>query len=351
MPRIKPKNKVDLFARMAGALDSKLKPPFGIVLGSPVEVAEIAAALPHGEITCYQMDLYQAARLEAELRERGVGGVDVRATADLWDLLPDFQTLLYPVAYAGERALKLDMVEQAFHVLKPGGTFIVLSPYDNDQFFPQTLKKIFHKVHTPMEGENAVFWCQRQGQRPKRRHEIEYQVRADEATSFRFLSRPGVFSYGKLDDGARALVEAANIEPGMRVVDLGCGLGAVGILAGHKAGPEGFVAFVDSNTRATALTELNVQSAGLKHHQTFTTRDVVGPDERSFDVVLANPPYYANNSIAQLFIERGHALLKPGGTFYLVTKQIDQIYPLVQQRFGDPEMGELRGYIIFEVKK
>lgn len=351
MPRNKPKNKVDLFAKLAGVLDSKLKPPFGIVLGSPSEVAELAAALPHGEITCYQMDLFQAGRLEQELRDRGVCGVDIRVSADLWDLLPDFQTLLYPVAYGGERALKIDMIEQSFQILKPGGTFIVLSPYENDQLFPTTLKKIYGKVHTPMEGDNAVFWCQRQGDRPKRRHEIIYQVRADETTSHRFVSRPGVFGYGKLDDGARALAEAAQIEPGMRIADLGCGMGAVGIMAGHRAGPDGFVAFVDSNLRALALTELNAQNTGLPNYKAIASREVTGFPERSFDVVLANPPYYANNAVAHLFIERGYALLKPGGLFQLVTKQTDQLYPLVQQVFGDPEMGELRGYIIFEVRK
>jgi len=44
------------------------------------------------------------------------------ATApDLWDLPVTFATLLFPVAEGGERMLKLDMLEQAFHVLQPHG--------------------------------------------------------------------------------------------------------------------------------------------------------------------------------------------------------------------------------------
>ena len=42
-----------------------------------------------------------------------------------------------------------------------------------------------------------------------------------------------------------------------------------------------------------------------------------------------NPPYYAHGAIAELFIERSLPLLRPGGRFYLVTKQADRIGPLM----------------------
>jgi len=57
------------------------------------------------------------------------------------------------------------MIEQAYHVLKPHGTLVVLSPYDKEDFFPPILKKVFGKVHVPMEGDNTVFWCQQDGER------------------------------------------------------------------------------------------------------------------------------------------------------------------------------------------
>jgi hypothetical protein len=39
-------------------------------------------------------------------------------------------------------------------------------------------------------------------------------------------------------------------------------------------------------------------------------------------------------------------LLKPGGRFYLVTKQPDQVGPLVADRFGPAEVVERRGYVV-----
>jgi 16S rRNA (guanine1207-N2)-methyltransferase len=329
---------------------AKLRAPFGVALGSPAEVADVIQVLPDGEITCYQMDLFQAARLRELAANRGRAAA-IETRADLWELEANFQTLVYPVPHGGERSLKLDMIEQAFHVLKPHGTLIVLSPYDQDDFFPHALKKVFGKVHVPMEGDNKVFWCQRDGERPRRRHEMTYHVRVDEQTSYCFLSRPGVFGYGFFDEGGRALTEVMELEPGQRVLDLGCGVGTNGILAARQVGPAGFVAFADSNVRAIALAELNAKSIGLASYQAIATHTLTEWPDASFDAVLANPPYYAHGSITRLFIERGKALLRPGGVLYLVTKQVDATWAIMQEHFPEPELFENRGYVIFRVAK
>jgi 16S rRNA (guanine1207-N2)-methyltransferase len=330
-------------------LTGKLRPPFGIILGAPGEVTEFVAVLPEGEVNCYQMDRYQAERLGESLRLRGCSAA-IACHADLWDL-PEQQTLIYPVARGGERALKLDMIEQAYHVLKPHGILIVLSPYDRDEFFAPALKKVFGKVHVPMEADNAVFWCQRDGDRPRRRHEMTYHVRADEQTSCVFVSRPGVFGYGFCDDGARALLEAIELAPGQRVLDLGCGVGVIGVLAARRLGPEGFVAFADSNLRAIALAEINAKASGVPKFEAVASHTLTEWANASFDAVLANPPYYAQGSIIHHFVQRGKALLRPGGVLYLVTKQVDVTWPMLQEQFGEPEAFENRGYVIFRARK
>jgi 16S rRNA (guanine1207-N2)-methyltransferase len=52
-----------------------------------------------------------------------------------------------------------------------------------------------------------------------------------------------------------------------------------------------------------------------------------------------------------MFIERSFDLLRPGGRFYLVTKQFEQVDPIVQEVFGEPELFENRGYMILVVQK
>jgi 16S rRNA (guanine1207-N2)-methyltransferase len=346
----KSKKQARPFDDLLEVVTNKLRPPFGTILGSPGDVAELAHRLPPGETICYQMDLYQADRLVAALHLRNRVAT-VETLPDLWDLPGGVQTLIYPVAYGGERELKLDMIEQAWHALKPHGSLIVLSPYDHDDFFPRALKKVFGRVHAPMEGENAVFWCQRDGDRPRRRHEMNYHVRVDDETSYSFDSRPGVFGYGFFDEGARALTEAMELQAGQRVLDLGCGVGTLGILAARQLGPTGFIAFADSNVRAVALAEQNARTIGVPAWEARATHTITEWPDASFDVVLANPPYYAQGAIIRLFIERARALLRPGGVLFLVTKQVDLTWPVVQEQFGEPELFECRGYVIFRVAK
>jgi 16S rRNA (guanine1207-N2)-methyltransferase len=334
-----------VLADVPAALADRLRPPVAVILGSPHEVVTLLAGLSSAEVVCYQMDLYQAERLQQELDAAGQAA-RVATAPDLWDLPAEFQTAVYPAPHGGERILKLDMIEQAFHILRPRGVLAVASSQEKEQFFPAALKKIYGRVHAPEAGRGNVLWCRREGDRPRRRHEVTFQARMESGLSLRFLSRPGVFSYGRFDDGARALVETVRVEPGERVLDVGCGCGTNGVWAGCLSGPEGVTTFVDSNVRAVALADSNARANGLAHFQAVASSGVAGLPEGGFDVALANPPYYAQLSIAQLFIERARALLRPGGRFYLVTKQPDQVGPVVANLFGRTEVVERRGYIV-----
>jgi 16S rRNA (guanine1207-N2)-methyltransferase len=327
------------------AVTAKIRPPLCVVLGSPAEVVNLLAGCGAPEATCYQMDLYQAARLRAELSAAGIVA-EVVTAGDLWDVPGAFQSAIYLAARGGERELKIDVAEQAFHVLRERGSFLVWSPYEGDLFFPNLLKKVFGKAKVTHAEADSVFWTQREGERPRRRHEVTFQSKVRGGESCRFVSRPGTFSYGRFDDGARALVEIARIEAGDHVADLGCGCGTNGVFAAQRAGTDGFIALVDSNVRAVALAELNARANGVAGFATFASATAEGPEEGTFDVVLANPPYYGAGSIAQLFIERGQALLKPDGRFYLVTRQPNEVAPLMVQAFGEIDALEHRGYTL-----
>jgi precorrin-6B methylase 2 len=324
-------------------IQSKVRPPLVVVLGSPAEVMNLVSSCEVPGARCYQMDLFQAERLRALLDEAQLNA-EVITAPDLWDLSADFQTAIYLPARGGERDLKIDMIEQAFHVLKPRGQFVIWSPHETDRFFPLQLKKVFGRVHA--DNDEPVFWSQRDGERPRRRHEVTYQARVAGGEPCRFLSRPGTFSYGRLDDGARALAEVMEIEPGDRVLDIGCGVGTNGVFAAQRTGPEGRIAFVDSNVRATALAELNARSNGVGHFDVVASCRVEGLPAASFDVALANPPYHAGGSIAQLFVERAREMLTPQGRLYLVTKQPEQCVSVIEETFGAVEAFLRRGYTV-----
>jgi 16S rRNA (guanine1207-N2)-methyltransferase len=335
----------------ADAIQSKMHYPLLVALGSPREVSELLKRFSVGAVACYQMDLYQAQDLRERLAIIG-SNAQVNVAPDLWDLSAQYRTIVYPAPLGGERALKIDIADQAFHQLLRGGTLIVFSPFQKDSLFSALLKKIYGKVHATRVQDGTVFWCHRSGDRPKRRHEIIFHAAIGGRPSCAFLSRPGVFSYGAMDDGARALLETTKVMGGDQILDLGCGCGTNGVLAGIAAGEGGRVVFVDSNVRAVALSEHNARANGILSFQAIASADLAVLPDESFDLVLANPPYYAQGAVARRFIDRAHQVLKGGGRFSLVTKQLDQVYAMVQERFAEPQILSRRGYaVLLAVKK
>ena len=327
---------------------NRVRPPVVVVLGSPRPAADLVAALGTDEVVCYQMDLHQSNRLREELELSGLSA-RVETLPDLWDLPADFQTAIFPAAAQGERELKLDMLEQAYHVLRPRGLMVTLSEHTKDAVFARWHKKIFGRCsEAPASKAGSVFWGQREGDQPRRRHEQTFRAKLGDGPPMTFVSRPGVFSYGRFDDGARALLEVAGVQPGDRVLDLGCGVGAVGALASQRSGPEGSVTFLDSNLRAIALTELNARANNVPNFRTVATARMEGLDPEGYEIILANPPYYAQSAVARLFVEGSRNLLRPGGRFYLVTKQLADVAPMVVEAFGETLAHERRGYTVLE---
>lgn len=338
------------FLDLLAAARSRVRPPVLIALGAPRLTAEIVAALGQSESTCYQLDLHQADRLRDELRAVGAESA-VEVAPDLWDLAAGFNTVLFPAPPRGERELKRDVVEQAYHVLRLRGLHIALSPVPKDQFFPAVMKKAFGKVALETSRAGTVLWSPRGADHPRRRHEIGFHVKTVAGDSHSFRSRPGVFSYGEMDDGARALVEVAEIFPGDKIVDIGCGTGVVGVLAGLRTGQSGSVTFVDSNLRAAALAEINARSNGLTDYRIVADSRLENLPQSHFDLALANPPYYAQQEIARLFVDGAQRLLRPGGRLYVVTKEADVVGEMMRERFGEPVVVTRRGYAVLSAKK
>src|SRR5438270_10237752 len=115
------------FLPLLEAAIHRVQAPVALVLGAPRLAAQLAARIDLPGTVCYQMDLFQADRLREELTAANTKA-DVRAEADLWDLPAEFQTVIYASPPRAERELKIDLVDQAYHILKPGGLFIALSP-------------------------------------------------------------------------------------------------------------------------------------------------------------------------------------------------------------------------------
>jgi len=341
----------DLFPTVA----SRVVPPVCVVLGPPRPVTHLLGAMGGLETVCFQFDLHQAGRLRESLAESNLQA-EVVVHADLWDLPQRFQTVLFPASAHSDRELKLDIIEQAYHILVPGGHFITLSEYKKDSLFAKAQKKVFGKCgETPSSDHGTAFWSKKssgsegepgKAERPRRRHEIEYHAKLADGPPLNFVTRPGTFSYGRFDAGSRAMIEIADIREGDSVLDLGCGNGSVGCLAAGKVGPKGHVTFIDSNLRSMALAELNAKANGITNATFVSATRLEGLNPGSFDVIMANPPYYAKSEITRLFIDGSRDLLRPGGRYSIVTKLPSEVVPMIFETYGECHTVENRGYVV-----
>lgn len=163
-------------------------------------------------------------------------------------------------------------------------------------------------------------------------------------------TRPGLFSPGHADRGTLAMLSCVRFEPGMRVLDLGCGCGLVGVLAAQLCG-EANVVMSDIDPLAVETAAVNAARNGVGGVKTVLSDGFSGLDETGFDLILSNPPYQSDFSVAKGFIEKGFNRLAPGGRMMMVTKRREWYRNKLTAIFGGVRIREVDGYYVFEAQK
>lgn len=132
-----------------------------------------------------------------------------------------------------------------------------------------------------------------------------------------FTTDAGVFSRDGLDRGTEALLEALPPLSG-RVLDLGCGWGAVGV-ALAKRYPALEVVMTDINQRAVALARCNLAQNGVRAE--VVQGDGFAAVTGAFDAIVTNPPIRAGKAVIYGLFDAAREHLKPGGALYVVIRK------------------------------
>lgn len=158
---------------------------------------------------------------------------------------------------------------------------------------------------------------------------------------WRFVTRPGLFSWAGLDEGTRRLIEHMEIRPHEHVLDLGCGYGIVGVVAAHEAW-EGRVVMVDISAAALEASRRTVALYALPHVEIRLSDVIAGVRGERFDVVVTNPPIHqgfgVEREVAMQFVHDAPLVLRPGGRLYLVGAVVLPYRTIIERVFGNVEV-------------
>ena len=176
-------------------------------------------------------------------------------------------------------------------------------------------------------------------------HRYREQAFSVRGQTFRVVTKPGVFSWDRLDTGTRLLIEAMEVDPTDTVLDLGCGYGIVGLAAAGMA-PQGRVYLADSNVVAVEATQRTLALNDVTNAEVRLSDCASAIHDVAFDVVATHLP--RGKAVARQFVADAAAVLRPGGRLYLVGHKRAGIKPFVayaQEVFGNGEVIALKkGY-------
>ncbi len=307
----------------------------------------IAAAVqfPEAAVYCHFFDLYRAEKARVYAANRST--LSIGCSADFPS--EEFDLAALPFSAQGEAELTRDLLQAAHQRLKMGGHLLVSSDNPRDRWLHDEMRKVFTTVSRRESASGAVYAAQKNTPLKKvRDYRAEFAFR-DRGRLIHALSRPGVFSHREIDPGARQLLNAMEVGPGDRVLDIGCGSGVVSLAAAFRA--EGVnVLAVDSHARAVECTAQGATQNGLT--KIDVELSATGPSQGlgAFDLVVANPPYYAGFRIARFFVETGRAALRPGGSIVAVTKRPDWYHEQMPQWFSNVQIAPSKQFWIVRAR-
>jgi len=299
-----------------------------------VALANIGA-LAHGPVLL--VDLWGPA-LPAALAERGVPATsfhtDLRGARSTpgsvfgpWLDDGSYQTILVALPAAAGRLRMLLRLTRAR--LVPGGTIYVVGA--NDSGIRSAARHLADLV-----GEPAVVDARRHCRllRASRAEPVPAALDEERSTFTAVLagepatvtSFPGLFAHGRLDPGTGLLLDTIERVGEARVLDVGCGSGALSLGLARMGAS---VTAVDSDALAIEATRatLGIQArrATLAPDATVIASDVYSDVEGPFDLIASNPPFHlgarTHHRVTERIVAGAPQRLARGGTLWLVTNR------------------------------
>lgn len=261
----------------------------------------------------------------------------------------EFRVDIVAVRIPHDRMSQLELLVDAFSLLEPGG-MCYLAGGVNEGIKPaaRAMEQLFG---------NAISLAQRGGHRVLRAvkryhaipdielfhhpllaanvfHRVDATLR-DRAVSL--FTRPGVFSWEHVDEATAVMATVMDVRAGARVLDLGCGTGALGVVAALAG--SGAVCMVDADSEAVRCATRTAEAAGVRDFRAVASDIAHEVREERFDMVISNPPFHVGKAtdlqVPAQFIQDAWHVLEHGGLLQLVANRTLPYERLIEERFGN----------------
>lgn len=301
------------------------------------KAADLSAKMLEGDVTCHVLDVYHRHAIEKVWHAKCVCAPHLPEGP--WDLVK-FRT--GPKVMSGE--LSLDLLQE-IHLIKPAKFELDFVGRERDR------NDLLAKIKDD-PGRIRSFKC-------------EWPASVPGGERLMFTSYPGCFCHRRLDEGGLALAEVVTKEigqgnsereshesgesPRIRVLDMGCGCGLVGLLIAKHLDPSAVsLVMVDSHARAVETATENAAKFGVEAEVILADNGIPERMDGTFDIFVGNPPYYSDYRIADVFLEVAKRALKPGGVCYTVCKNAAGLEPVQKRYFPEVDVIKRRGYAVLK---
>lgn len=166
----------------------------------------------------------------------------------------------------------------------------------------------------------------------------------------KFQTDQTLFSPNAIDAGTLAMLSQVAFKEDDKVLDLGCGYGVVGILAGRLINPKN-VMMCDVSETAVKYSKINAELNQVSDIEIRLSNGFENIPENDFTLILSNPPYHTDFSVAKHFIEGGFHKLTIGGRMVMVTKRPVWYKNKITSVFGGVKVSEIDGYYVLIAEK
>ena len=169
---------------------------------------------------------------------------------------------------------------------------------------------------------------------------------------YNLYSDNGVFSKDKFDYGTRLLLDSIDISKlSGNVLDLGCGIGVVGIILG-TINKNINIDMVDINERAISLVRDNLTLNKVKAN--VFSSDVYSNVNKKYDYIITNPPIRAGKEVVRKFLFGGYDYLNDNGMLYFVMRKDHGVKSMIKElesKYNVTIVNKDKGFYIVSLTK